>query len=70
MKKLANEIYHAVNSGELEQPFTAAMVKRACPRWAEKTYQVFLPKHRKGNPGGNTVLFDQVARGSYQLISD
>jgi len=27
----------------------------------------FLPKHRKGNPGGYTVLFVRVERGVYRL---
>lgn len=27
----------------------------------------FLPKHRVGNPGGNTELFVQVERGLYRL---
>ncbi len=28
---------------------------------------VFLPKHRDGNPGGNTALFIRVDRGLYRL---
>lgn len=28
---------------------------------------VFLPKHRVGNPGGQTEHFVQVGRGTYQL---
>ena len=28
---------------------------------------VFLPKHREGNPGGQTELFVQIERGLYRL---
>lgn len=70
MKTFATEIYSAVREGRLAQPFTADMVKRACPGWAERTYHVFLPKHRVGN-GNTTELFVRVAPGSYRLaISD
>jgi hypothetical protein len=66
MKELASQIYGAVRSGRLTEPFTAATVKRACPGWAERTYHVFLPKHWEGN-GRTTELFIHVAPGSYKL---
>ena len=28
----------------------------------------FLPKHRVGNPGGNTEHFVQISRGVYRLV--
>jgi hypothetical protein len=28
----------------------------------------FLPKHRVGNPDGETELFQQVDRGLYRLV--
>ena len=28
---------------------------------------VFLPKHRVGNPGGQTELFVRISRGTYRL---
>jgi hypothetical protein len=46
----------AVRSGKLAEPFNAAMVKRVCPGWAERTYRVFLSKHAVGN-GITTELF-------------
>ena len=67
MKELAQQIYEAVRSGTLAEPFTGDMVRRACPGWADHTYGVFLPKHRVGNPGRTTELFVQVARGSYRV---
>lgn len=67
MKEFASEIYAAVRSGRLREPFNARMVKDACPGWAENTYRVFLPKHAVGN-GTTTELFVRVAPGSYRLI--
>ena len=43
-------------------------VRRACPGWADKTYSVFLPKHRVGNPGGYTAYFRRHSDGSYSLL--
>jgi hypothetical protein len=68
MKTFASQIYGAVKSKRLSQPFNAAMVKRACPGWANKTYNVFLSKHAVGN-GATTELFVRVAAGLYRLNS-
>ena len=65
--RFITEIREAVASGRLAEPFRAADVKAACPEWAPATYNTFLPKHRAGNPGGDTVLFVQVAPGLYRL---
>jgi hypothetical protein len=67
MKQFAAQIYAAVKSGKLAQPFSSEMVKRTCPGWAERTYSVFLNKHRVGNPGGETELFVRVAPGLFKL---
>lgn len=67
MKTFGTEIYAAVRTGKLAQPFDAEAVRRACPGWADRTYQVFLAKHAKGNPGRNTELFVRVAAGLYRL---
>jgi hypothetical protein len=66
MKIFASQIYDAVRSGKLSEPFNAAMVKRACPGWADNTYNVFLSKHAVGN-GATTELFVRVAPGLYRL---
>jgi hypothetical protein len=67
MKELATEIYAAVRSGKLEQPFNGAALREACPGWADHTYFTFLGKHALGN--GKTVeLFIRVGRGLYKII--
>lgn len=70
MKDFASEIYAAVRKGQLKEPFGPADVKRACPGWAERTYSVFLPKHRVGNPSGTTELFEQLPSGLYRTLKN
>jgi hypothetical protein len=64
-KVFASEVYAAVRSGKLAQPFSAETVKRACPGRSEATYRNFFKRHRVGNPGGMTELF--VHRGSHHF---
>jgi hypothetical protein len=66
MREFGSDIYTAVRSGKLAQPFNSAMVKQACPGWAEATYHTFLGKHAVGN-GRTTELFVRVGRGQYRL---
>ena len=66
MKEFASEIYAAVRSGRLAQPFNSAMLKQACPGWADGTYHTFPGKHAAGN-GQTTELFIRVRRGFYRL---
>ena len=54
------EIRCAVSSGRLRQPFRAAAVNRAL---AVTFAGNFMPKHRIGNPAGNTELFRRVGSG-------
>jgi hypothetical protein len=66
MKGLATRIYAAARSGDLAEPFKAAMVKRACPGMKNNTYSSFLSNHAEGNPNANTELFVRVRPGSYR----
>lgn len=66
--KLYRAIVDAVLSQRLTEPFAAQDVRRACPEFAKSTPGTFLPKHRRGNPGGNSELFERVSRGRYCLI--
>jgi hypothetical protein len=45
MKHFFSEIYAAVKSGKLKQPFNAVMLKQACPGRAAKTYSVLIRRH-------------------------
>ena len=60
-------IRNAVHGGELHEPFNAASVNAALGITYAGT---FLPKHRRGNPGGETEHFVRVSRrpASYRLL--
>jgi len=64
--KTYRAIVEAVKKGKLKEPFTSYDLMKACPELNPITCKVFLPKHRKGNPGNNSELFDVVI--TYKLI--
>lgn len=68
MSRFVDDIRRAVEDRRLPRRFRSADVKRACPGWNDRTYHVFLPKHRSGNPGGYTAYFVQHEDGSYSLL--
>jgi hypothetical protein len=68
MSRFVEDIRLALVSEVLPKRFRADDVRRACPGWADQTYGVFLPKHRRGNPGGYTEYFVQHPDGSFSLI--
>lgn len=70
MSRFVDDIRRARRQGDLRGKFRSADVRRACPGWANRTYTNFLPKHRRGNPGGYTPYFTQHTDGSYSLIED
>jgi hypothetical protein len=70
IRGFTKEIYLAVKVGKLKQPFTAAMAKKACPGWADRTYTNFFRKHSEGNKNGETEWFVIVSRGLYRLKYD
>jgi hypothetical protein len=70
MKVLVHRIYDAVRCGELAEPLTAAMVKRACPGLKENTYNSFLsitPKAIRTPTRSNSFA---QGGGWYRLKSD
>ena len=70
MKILAKQIYAASKEGKLPAIFGPKDVQSACPGWSNQTYGVFLAKHRVGNPGGETELFERVSPGLYRVLND
>ena len=63
----ASEVYVAVRSGRLRQPFSTETVKRACPGWSDGTYRNFFNRHRVGNPGGMAELFVRRAWNRFEI---
>ena len=70
MSRFIEDIRVARRNGHLPHQFRSSDVRKACPGWANATYSVFLPKHRRGNPGGYTEYFDRHPDGTYSLISE
>jgi hypothetical protein len=68
MSRFVEDIGHARVAGVLSERFRPADVRRACPGWADHTHGVFLPKHRRGNPGGYTEYVEQHDDGSFSLL--
>lgn len=63
-RKTIRRIREAVKNGRLREAFRPVDVNAAL---GIDYAGVFLPKHRDGNPGGNTTLFIQIERGLYRL---
>lgn len=61
-------IVEAVKRGKLKEPFTRDAFRKACPNFGEGTYRAFLDKHRVGNPGKNSELFEKVPSGEFILV--
>lgn len=70
MSKFVEDVRSARRRQLLSRSFRPNEVRRACPGWADRTYSVFLPKHRVGSPGGYTAYFVQNPDGSYTLIEE
>ncbi len=54
--------------GRLKEPFTKEDFLSACPGLGDGTYNAFLHKHRVGNPGANSELFELVMPGKFRCI--
>ena len=63
-------IVDAIGQGKLKEPFTSKDFRRAIRGLGEGTYSAFLHKHRRGNPGGNSQLFQQVGKGLFRLLKN
>jgi hypothetical protein len=68
VSRFVEDIRTARVQGTLPERFRPADLRAACPGWAARTYGVFLPKHRIGNPGGYTEYFTRHPDGAYSLI--
>jgi hypothetical protein len=64
----AAEVYAAVRSGKLAQPFSIEAAKRACPGYAEGVYRNFFKRHCAGNPSGMAELFVRRAANRFEII--
>ena len=70
VSRFVEDVRRAQRQGRLGTRFRSSDLRRACPGWAPHTYEVFLPKHRRGNPGGYTAYFARNRDGTYSLLPD
>lgn len=68
MSRFVDDVRRAVERGDVPARFRPQDLRRGCPGWANHTYGVFLPKHRRGNPGGYTEYFERNRDGTYTLM--
>lgn len=66
--KVYLNIVKAIKAQQLIEPFSKNDFKSNCPGFGEGTYKAFLYKHRKGNLGGNTELFELISKGKFRLL--
>ncbi len=66
--KVYEQIMRAIQSGNLTEPFTKQGFRLHCPNLGEGTYNTFLHKHAKGNPGGNSELFERIRPGQFRCL--
>lgn len=66
--RVYESIVRSVRVGKLIEPFTNTDFRSACPSLGNGTYNAFLHKHAKDNPGGNSELFVRVSRGKFECI--
>jgi hypothetical protein len=66
--KVYRKIISAIKQGMLKEPFSNNDFRRNCPGLGDGTYKAFLYKHKKGNAGENSVLFEQVGTNLFKII--
>jgi len=66
--KVYASIVAAVKQNKLKEPFTSDEFRIVCKGFGEGTYNAFLYKHRKGNPGENSELFEMISQGKFKLL--
>lgn len=66
--KVYGAIVNAVKAANLIEPFTAEDFRAACPGFGNGTYNAFLYKHSRGNPGGNSEPFEKIGPGKFVCL--
>jgi hypothetical protein len=69
---MAHEVYraivNAIRTGALREPFSKENFRAACSGFRNGTYNAFVDKHRHGNPGGNSELFERVSPAQFKCL--
>lgn len=63
VSRFVEDIRRARSEGGLQARFRPDDVRHACPGWADHTYGVFLPKHRRGILEGTPPISSVMRTG-------
>jgi len=66
--KVYTSIVSAIREDRFREPFSMEDFRAACPGLGEGTYNAFLDKHTRGNPGMNSELFIRVSPGKFECL--
>jgi hypothetical protein len=66
--KVYEKIIKALNEGTLIEPFSTIDFQKACEGLGAGTYKAFLYKHKIGNKGNNSELFEQVGVNKFKVV--
>jgi predicted aspartyl protease len=66
--RVVGSIRTAINEGRLREPFSNEDFRKTCPGFGKGTYNAFLWKHSRGNPGGQKAFFEKVGANRFCLI--
>jgi hypothetical protein len=66
--KVYSSLVNAIKMGTIKEPFTIADFQKACPGFGKGTHKAFPYKHRAGNRGQETELFELVSPGQFKFL--
>ena len=66
--RIIKSIDAALTGGSLIEPFSNEDFHQACPGFGKGTYNAFLWKHSRGNPGGQSELFVKVGANRFKRL--
>jgi hypothetical protein len=66
--KVYASLVSVIRDGKLREPFSNKDFRAACPGLGEGTYNAFLDKHARGNPGKNLELFIRTSPGKFECL--
>ncbi|MFZ0636169.1 MAG: hypothetical protein WA755_08455 [Candidatus Acidiferrales bacterium] len=68
LSSVVSALDDAIEQGKLREPFSKEDFEAACPGFGRGTYNIFLTKHRRGNPDGDIAYFEKVDAERFRRI--
>lgn len=66
--RVVEAIDTALGRGNLTEPFSNEDFRHACPGFGRGTYNAFLWKHSRGNPGCQSEYFERIGKNRFRRI--